>query len=214
MEFETEEQQVEALKSWWRENARAVIAGVAIGGGAILGWTLWQNHQEDQAVAASDAWTQTIEAADAGDAETVQRLADTLVDEYSGTLYAAYGQLAAARVAIESERLDDAATRLAWVADEASQDDVRLIARIRLARVDGARGEVQTGLERLPSDYPEAFTGLIEEARGDLLVLGDDPEAARAAYQAARDSGLAADPEALGMKLDALSAPATPAATG
>lgn len=211
MEFETEEQQVEALKRWWQENGRAVIAGVAIGGGAILGWTLWQNHQEGQAVAASDAWSQAIEAADAGDAATVERLADSLADDHGGTLYAAYGQLAAARVAVEAERLDDAATRLSWVVDEASQDDVRLIARIRLARVDGARGDAQGGLARLPGDYPEGFTGLVEETRGDLLVLGNDLDAARAAYETARDSEQVADPDALGMKLDAL---ATPAATG
>ena len=207
MDYETEEQQVDALKQWWRENGRAVIAGVVIGVLAIGGWTLWQDRQEGNAVAASDAWSQTVEAAEAEDAATVERLADTLVDKHGGTLYAAYGQLAAARVAIEDDRLDAAAERLAWVVDEAPQDDVRLIARIRLARVQGAQGDAAAGLERLPEEYPEAFTGLVEEARGDLLLLADDPDAARSAYEAARASGRAADPDALGMKIDALVAP-------
>lgn len=204
MDYETEEQQVEALKRWWTENGKAVGAGVLIGVAAIGGWNFWQMRAESQAVAASDAWAETIAAADAGDSAKVASLADVLRDDHAGTLYAAYANLAAARVAIEGEDLDSAAERLAWVADEAAQDDVRLIARVRLARVDGARGEAAAGLERLPGDYPESFTALVEEARGDLLVMTGDDAGAREAYQLVRDSGQAANPDALTMKLDAL----------
>ena len=204
MDYETEEQQVEALKRWWDENGKAVLAGIAIGIGAIGGWSLWQQHQERRAVAASDGWSRAEAAADAGDAATVESIAAELRDDHASTLYAAYANLAAARVAVEAEDLDTAAERLAWVAEEAVQDDVRLIARVRLARVEGARGEPAAGLERLPADYPEPFTGLVEEARGDLLVAAGDAEGARAAYAAARDSGQAPNPEALSMKLDDL----------
>ena len=41
MEYETEEQQVEALKDWWAENGRAVIAGVVLGVVVIGGLGLW-----------------------------------------------------------------------------------------------------------------------------------------------------------------------------
>ena len=140
MDYETEEQQVEALKAWWAENGKAVVAGVVLGVGAIGAWSLWQGYQERSAVAASDAWSRVEAAADAGDAATVESLAAELRDDHDGTLYAAYGNLAAARVAIEADDLDTAAERLAWVADEAVQDDVALIARVRLARVEGARG--------------------------------------------------------------------------
>lgn len=207
MDYETEEQQVEALKRWWSENGRAVIAGVVLGGAGIGGWQLWQHRAETQAVAASDGWSRTLEAVSAGDAALVASQADTLADDYDNTLYAAYAQLAAARAAIEADDLDTAATRLTWAMDNAVQDDVKLIARVRLARVEGARGAPDTGLALLPSDYPEAFTGLIEEARGDLAALADDPDAARAAYELARDSGQVADPNALTMKLDALAVP-------
>ena len=61
MEYETEEQQVEALKAWWAENGRAVIPGVVLGATAIGGWTLWQDRKETLAVEASDAFSRTIE---------------------------------------------------------------------------------------------------------------------------------------------------------
>ena len=204
MEYETEEQQVEALKAWWDDNGRAVIAGVVLGGAIIVGWTFWQSRQEGRAVEASEQFSRAMSAVAADDAATVTAQADALADDHDGTLYAAYAGLAAARAAVEGGDLDAAAERLAWAAENAPQEDVQLIARVRLARVEGARGDAASALERLPDDYPESFAGLIEEARGDLLVLGGDTEAARAAYERARESGNVADPDALGMKLDDL----------
>ena len=208
MSYETEEQQVEALKSWWAENGRAVIAGIVLGIGGIAGWGLYQNHLENEAVAASDGWGRAQEAVVAGDAATVNSIADELGDDHGGTLYAAYASLAAARIAVEEGDLDAAAERLAWVADEAAQDDVRLIATLRLARVEGARGQPEEGLLRLPAEYPDGFTGLVEEARGDLLVLTGDVDGARTAYAAAAESGQVADERALTMKRDDLAVPA------
>ena len=204
MEYETEEQQVEALKAWWAENGRSVIAGVILGVVVIGGWSFWQNRQETRAITASDAYSEAMAAVAAGDGERVTALADELADDFDGTLYAAYANLAAARVAVEAGDLDAAAERLAWTAENAPQDDVKLIAAVRLARVDGARGDVDAALARLPETYAAEFAGLVEEARGDLLVAAGDTDGARAAYETARDSGLVADPEALGMKLDDL----------
>ena len=207
MDYETEEQQVEALKRWWAENGKAVVAGVVLGVGAIVGWSLWQGHQERRAVVASDGWSRVEAAARDGDAATVESVAAELRDDHAGTLYAAYASLAAARVAIEAGDLDTAAERLGWVADEAVQDDVRLIARIRLARVEGALGRAEDGLARLPQTYPEPFVALVEEARGDLATATGDVQGAREAYAKARDSGRAADSDALTMKLDDLAGP-------
>lgn len=204
MEYETEDQQVEALKRWWEENGKSVIAGVVIGGGVIGGWQFWKSHQESQAVAASDGFSQALEAVQGGELASVSSLADEIVDDHSGSVYASYAQFVAARAAVENGDLEDAAARLAWVAEEASQPDVKLIAQIRLSRVHGALGEAQRGLDALPGSYPESFTALVEEARGDLLSLLGDAAAARAAYEAARDTGQAPNAEALRMKIDDL----------
>lgn len=204
MEYETEEQQVEALKAWWAENGKAVVGGIVLGVGIIGGWSFWQGRAENRAVAASDAYSETMTAVTSGDGATVTALADVLTDEHGGTLYAAYASFAAARVAVEEGDLDAAAARLAWVVEEAPQDDVRLIATLRLARVEGALGKGEAGLERLPSEYPETFTGLVEEARGDLLAASGDAAGARAAYEKAQASGNIVDANALTMKINEL----------
>jgi len=209
VEYETEEQQVEALKEWWNENGRAVIAGVVLGVVIIGAWTLWQGSREKAAVAASDAYSEAMAAVASGDGARVNELADRLAEDHDGTLYASLASLAAARVAVEANDLDAAASRLAWAEEHAPQDDVKLIARVRLARVEGSTGDAASGLERLPTSYPAEFTGLVEEARGDLLAASGDADGARAAYEKARDSGNVADPNALGMKLDDLAVAAS-----
>ncbi|MGQ7844847.1 YfgM family protein [Granulosicoccus sp. 3-233] len=204
MEYETEEQQVEALKEWWAENGKAVIAGVVLGVGAIGGWTFWKGHQEKQAVVASDTFSRTIEALNGSDTAAALSLADELKDDQPDALYSAYANMAAARASVEGGDLADAASRLEWVADNAPQDDVRLIARVRLARVLGANGDAAAGLDSLPADFPEAFAGLVEEARGDLLLINGDADGARQAYLAAQDSQFVANREGLTMKLNEL----------
>ena len=204
MEYETEEQQVEALKEWWRENGRAVITGVVLGGVVIGGWTFWQSRAESQAIAASDGFSKTIEAISASDTTQATELADELQDDQPDSLYSSYANFAAARADIDNNDLSSAADRLKWVSENAPQDDVRLIAKVRLARVQGALGDASAGLSSLPSTFPDSFKGLVEEARGDLRVHHGDADGARTAYEAASESEFIANPEGLTMKLNEL----------
>jgi len=207
VEYETEEQQVAALKEWWRENGRAVIAGVVIGVAVIGGWSLWQKRAESKAIAASDGYSLAMDAVEAGDGEKAIELADELKDDQPKSLYTAYANLAAARAHVEANELDKAAERLAWVNDKSPQEDVRIIAAVRLARVQGALGDAAKGLDSLPKTFPEAFGGLVEEARGDLLAQSGDIQGARSAYEAAQESQFVANPDALTMKLNELAVP-------
>lgn len=211
MEYETEEQQVEALKAWWNENGRAVVTGVVLGGAVIGGWKFWEGRQESQAIAASDSYSRTLEAIDANDTDEAIKLANELKDDQPDTLYSAYSNMAAARAAIENGDLDDAASRLEWVANNAPQDDVVMIAKVRLARVQGAAGDASAGLASLPKKFPDAFIGLVEEARGDLMIQTGDEDGARAAYEAAQASQFVANRDALIMKLNELALPSTAA---
>ncbi len=61
-EYETEEQQVEALKEWWKQNGLAIIGGAVLGIAALLGWRGWNMYQEKQATEASDIFAVAQEA--------------------------------------------------------------------------------------------------------------------------------------------------------
>ena len=204
MQYETEEQQVEALKEWWRENGKAVIAGVVLGALAIGGWGAYQSHQAKQAVAASDIFSRTIDATTDGDAEKATELASQIGNEHGDTLYASYSYFAAARAAVDKGDLDIAAKNLAWVADNGKTEEVKIIATVRLARVLGVQGKAAAGLGLLPGTYPDSFKALVEEARGDLHVAAGDSAAALTAYLAAQETNQASDRDGLTMKINEL----------
>ena len=46
--YKTEEEQVEAIKKWWQENGKSIIAGVVIGITAIFGWRAYDSHMAVQ----------------------------------------------------------------------------------------------------------------------------------------------------------------------
>jgi len=106
LDYETEEQQVEAIKKWWHENGRSVILGVVIGAAAIFGWQGWGKYQIKQSEAASDEYTATLDALQQDGDPVV--LAESLQSEYSDSMYSIMASLAAAKDRIEAEDLDGA----------------------------------------------------------------------------------------------------------
>lgn len=208
MSYETEEQQVEALKAWWDENGKAVLLGVGLGIFVIAAYNFWQSRKEQSAVNASDLYSQSVDALRAGDTDKAQALATELSDEHSGALYATYGRMTAARAAIEGGDIEAAAKHLEWAVKNTDQPDVKVIAQVRLARVRAELGDIEAGLKALPKSPNDAFTGIVEEVRGDLHILGGDPAAARDAYLAAQEAGGVADPETLQIKLNDIAEPA------
>lgn len=204
MDYETEEQQVEAIKKWWVENGRSVILGVAIGAAAIFGWQGWGKYQLKKSEAASDQFTAALDALQ--DEEDAVKLAETLKSDHSGSVYAVMASLIAARDLVQADDLDAATEQLRWAMDNADQADLKVIAQMRLARVMGAQGNVDDALALLPATVPETYTAAMDEIKGDLLFAKGDVDGAREAYQKALDNSQhgVADRNALSMKLNDL----------
>ena len=66
--YETEEQQVEAIKRFWKENGTAIIVGAVLGLGGLWGWRYYNDEQiaaKEQASAAFESQTAALLAEDA-----------------------------------------------------------------------------------------------------------------------------------------------------
>ena len=118
--METDEQQVEALKKWWSEHGKTVVAGLVIGIGSVAGWNYWQSYQISQAELASRMYTTLVDAAVSEQHPQVLEQASRLVEQHADSNYAALASLVAARSAVASG--DDAAARrnLEWVVANAT----------------------------------------------------------------------------------------------
>lgn len=199
-EYETEEQQVEALKNWWKQNATAVITGVVLSIGALGGWRGWDWYQETQAVDASDAFAAVQELMDSGDMQSFQLQAETLRTQYTSTPYAVLTTLHEAKVQAGNGDLTAAAESLHWVIDHGDQEPVQNIARLRLARVLIADHKPGAAHAVMDHKFPEAYDSLAYEIRGDILVAEGKIEQAKQAYDRAMESVLARGVEFLQIK--------------
>ncbi|OQX35622.1 MAG: hypothetical protein B0D84_02245, partial [Candidatus Sedimenticola endophacoides] len=109
----SEEEQVEALKKWWKENGKSVVAGVVIGLGAVFGWQAWEKHQRTSAEDASALFEQLSYNVANGSTLAEQQARD-LIQEHHGSVYAVFAALELARIKVGQGDLAAARTQLQW----------------------------------------------------------------------------------------------------
>jgi predicted negative regulator of RcsB-dependent stress response len=187
-ELQTDEEKVEAIKKWWKDNGTSVIAGVAIGLAAVFGWRAWVDHRDNVGQRASLAYEQVLAATEVGAAESAEQMAQALAADYGNTPYAMLADLALARVRVEQDDLAGAAAALRAALERAPDPALGKLAAFRLARVliadsdlDGAAAVIEQ------HDDGGAFAGDFAGLRGDIAAAREDWDAARAAYRQAID---------------------------
>jgi predicted negative regulator of RcsB-dependent stress response len=189
--YDTEEEQLEAVKGWWKENGTSTVLGIAIGIAVIVGWNYWREHKQDQANQASAVYDQLLKAAETDQKDSVDKLAKRLQEQFVSSNYAAYGGLFQAKVKVQQGDIAGAKEILKKIA--AGKDkELSHIAKIRLVKLMLASGEYEQGLQVI-NDVDQAaaakFSDNYDELVGDLYVALDRLEEARTAYQKALKNG-------------------------
>ena len=183
--YQTEEEQVEAIKAWWKQYGKSIIAGLILGGGILAGTKLWVGHQQQQESAASAEYQILVDAMDADKADLVLTHGAVLVDKFKDTPYAALASLAMAKAEVDQGKMDAAQGHLQWVIDHAKQADLKHVATLRSAKLLFAQGKGDTALTLLGGDKPDSFAPAYQELRGDIYAKQGKTASARSAYEAA-----------------------------
>lgn len=203
--YETEEQQIEAFKSWWKDNSSKVVFALVIGLGALVGGKAWLNYQETNRTSASAEYQQLTEELKAGQFDSVTVRAEHIISTFSNTAYASLAALSLAKVKMESGEIAAARSKLQWALDNAKQDDVKQVARLRLARAMIADGQATAALSLFEGVQEKSYDALSHEVKGDAYLAEGQHEKARSAYSAALDALTDRDDRRiLQMKLDDL----------
>lgn len=198
---DSEEQQVEAIKEWWKENGKAVILGGVVGLGGLFGWQYYQDSVMAAKEAASESYAGAIEALNT---QGIAAVAETqaFIDTNKDTDYAALAALQLAKVQVEAGKLDDALAQLNWV-KSTSQDEALLpLVTYRVARIMAEQQQLDAALDELEAIKQASWAGRVAELKGDILLRKGDTAAAYSAYTEAQQAGDAS--QAIQMKLDDL----------
>ena len=207
--YTTEEQQVEVIKSWWKENGTSVLAGTVIGLVGLFGWRYYNELQQTNQEAASQAYNaMTAQLAKGDDAALEQ--AKSFISAHQGDAYAELAALQLAAAAVKAGKLDLAAEQLTQVAAN-GDESIKPIAALRLARVLKDQGKADEALAQLGKISNDAFKAQVAEVRGDVLLKQGKAEEARDAYQVAADAGGLQSSAELKLKMDDLALPAVTA---
>ena len=184
-----DEADLEALKRWWDENGKGIVAAVVVAVLGTVGWQQYQGFTVSQAEAASDLYATmlAIQLEEDGDPDQFSALAAQLKDEHSGSTYARFGAMLEARRAVDSGDLDGAESALRWALTAGdTRSDVGQLIQLRLARVLADQGKETEALAIL-AQGSAAFPVAYAQAEGDIHLAAGRPEAALIAYRQGRD---------------------------
>ena len=205
-DFLTDQQQAARVRGWLREYAPGAIVALAVGIGGYFGYAQWQARGESQAAEASELYEELRSVLESPNRDSAEELLDRLVSDFAGSGYADHARLLMAREYVDTTRPSQASEQLREVIAATADDDLRQLARLRLARVYLYMDQPEEGLAVLEAEPPaEDWEQLTDDMRGDLYRTLGRADEARAAYQAALEGIGQVDAGWIRMKLDYVS---------
>lgn len=192
--FDTEAEQVAAIKAWWKEYAPWLLGGLVLAAVLNSGWQYWQNRQHNHAEAASLSFQQVLHVVNSTDPKVRSTLHKTALhtqQTYADTPYGSLAALFLAQDAVKQGKLPQAEDYLRKVLLNKDDNTLQQIARLRLARIQLARGHSSDALKTLDKIDAPQYLPVIAMLRGDAYYYQGKKKLARQAYaQALRSKQL------------------------
>ena len=180
-----EQEQIDALKAWWKENGRVVILTIiafVVAAAGIQGWRYYQQSQAQQAAELYGALQQLVPE---NNAKKIRETSAIIIEKFSSTAYAPRAALIAAKINYQAGDAQSAKLQLQWVIDHAAEDELQDIARLRLAGILLDEKNYAQALQLLEAKHSPSYDAFYLDLKGDVLVAQGKPAEARSTYQAA-----------------------------
>ncbi|HEX4779477.1 MAG TPA: tetratricopeptide repeat protein [Usitatibacter sp.] len=188
-----EQERIAELRAWWEDNRWFVIAAATAAVLAFIGYRgyAWWHHKalED----AANAYQPVADAMTAGDKKKADDAARAFIEKHPGSFYASQSALMLAKDAFDAGQLDESRKQLEWVLAHGA-DVHKGIARARLASVLLDQKKYDEALKTLDGNKDEAYTPMLADLKGDIMLAQNRMDEARAAYKAAIDKSDAHNP--------------------
>ncbi|TAG78138.1 MAG: hypothetical protein EAZ24_00400 [Burkholderiales bacterium] len=180
-----EQEKLGDLKAWWARNGNIVTGIVVVLALAVAGTQGWKWWNKKQANEASTLYFAINEGIQKNEAAKIKDAAAQLLEKFPSTGFAPRGALLAAKAAFDANDLDGAKKNLEWVVANSKEDELKNVARLRLAAVLMDKKEFDAALAALDAKHHESFAGLFLDAKGDVFKLQGKFADAKTAYEEA-----------------------------
>ena len=202
--YETEEQQVDAIKQWWKENGTMLVVGAVVGLAGLWGWRYYGETVLAGQEKASNQFAQVLVKFEAQGSEQGTADMSTFIAENKGNNYATLGSLLLAKAAVEAKDYTLAKTQLTDLLADNSYQPLTPVIQLRLARVSTELGEYDQALVILNKITEKGFEVKANQSKGVVYLKQGNLDSARAAFQAAVDASQGRVDPLLQLQLDDL----------
>ena len=180
-----EQEKIDDLKAFWNRWGNAISMAVLAVALVYVGAQAWRWYQAKQAEEAAVLYAAVAAGVRGSDVPKARDAMGQLADRFAGTGYAPRAGLLYAKLAWDQGDKAGAKAQLQWVIDRASDDELKQVARYRLAEVLLDEKQYDTALATLDAKHAEPFAGLYADLRGDVLTAAGRHADARTSYRTA-----------------------------
>ncbi|EGF15268.1 MULTISPECIES: YfgM family protein [Haemophilus] len=198
-----EEQEINQLKDWWKENGKTIIVAFILGVGGMFGWRYWQAHQVEQISQASVQYDALINSVQQNEQAKKANI-EQFVQANSKTAYAVFALLDESKKATEKQDFAAAGVNLKQALMQSQDEVLTSIVALRLSAVQFQLGQLDNALTTLNQVKGESFNARKAILTGDIQVAKGDKVAAKNSFEQAQQSGSQLEQQMAKMKLNNL----------
>lgn len=198
-----EEQEINQLKDWWKENGKTIIVAFILGVGGMFGWRYWQAHQAEQIAQASAQYDALINSVQQ-DEQAKKANIEQFVQANSKTTYAVFALLDEAKKATQKQDFSAAEANLNQALTQSQDEVLTSIIALRLSAVQFQLGQLDNALTTLNQVKGESFNARKAILTGDIQIAKGDKVAAKNSFEQAQQMGSQLEQQMAKMKLNNL----------
>lgn len=180
-DYLSEKEQIQRIKEWWHEYGWYLIGGMVLSALGLFAWNQYKSYEQGRAVQAAALYQSLQQAVDQDKDDEAAGTLTQLREDYGSSPYTDQAALLMARHQLISDP-DKAAADLRYVMQNSKDDELALVARLRLARVLAYQKKYKEALGLLEVADPGQFAARLESIKGDINAALGNMDAARNAY--------------------------------
>jgi len=184
-DYLSDEEQVDRIKKLWKDYGITVVVALTIGIGGTVAWDYFKAYQVGQSQSASNLYASYLEAVALG--EPTESFVDELESDYGNSTYFAFTLLRQAKAEVDAANFEAAHESLSKALDVAIGSPIGDLIALRKAKVEFELENYEAVLTTLQEIETSGYRWQALMLKGDVHFQNNDLDAARDAYQSAKD---------------------------
>ena len=173
-----ENDQVEQIRNWLKENSIQIIIGISLSFASIWGWNAYNKYLQNKSVEARNNYLSLVSQPDN------MEVFNNIKTNHTDSSYTEYASLIMAKNHVEKQQYQQA-LKLIKPLFTSKNILISHSARLRAANIYLEIDNYEQALKALEIDTTSEFNGLYNNIKGDIYLVKNDIEAAKKHYRLA-----------------------------